>query len=59
MTYHKSKRQFMKALLKISVSFPSIQCHHYPANIEQLELIFLQEIKKKRGGGVRTLLRKI
>lgn len=36
----------MKALLKISVSFPSFQCHYYPANIEQLELIFPARKKK-------------
>lgn len=45
----------MKALLKISVSFPSVQCHHYPANIEQLELIFPA---RKKNCGLRTLLRK-
>lgn len=44
----------MKALLKISVPFPSFQCHHYPANIEQLELIF----PGKKNCGLRTLLRK-
>lgn len=45
----------MKALLKFSVSFTSFQCHCYPANIEQLELIFPARKKKC---GLRTLPRK-